>query len=570
MKEKKFRSILKSLSVIPLAAMVFTLIVCIAACIYSLWTMQEQFAERSKASLKLSAQQMTNSMERIEQAFAEYVTTNENHLVLKRCDRNTQAEKVLRYEANIRNWLNDLAGMEREIQTAFLYYENMDKFQFRGVSNYELQNDVRDQLVRGGGTLSPNHWQLQEANGAWYLLYVFHRGELYGGVWLPVREISHSLGLDSGTYSGETWLMDAQGKNTCPDPELSIQLPGAASGSVISKNGSRFKVFTEALSGGDISVGFLSLELGLFSRIPLTSRILFAAAAASLVIVALVTSWMRRRIVNPVRDIDEAMKIISEGNLDYRLPSSDRPVYNEFDRLSMHFNAMMDQLDEVQFKLYESRWREQKNKLNYVSQQIRPHFILNALNIIYTYDESEFPLVKKMVIYLTAYFRYIVNLKRDFVEVGEELEHTRNYLNIQKERYPHRFDYLVECGIGAEKLLIPPLIIQTFLENSIKYGMKDEGRSFFFVNVALQDDCAEIFIADSGKGFDEDILEKIRKFIKDREYTDELGVGIQNTIERLDILYDGHAEISFENEETGGATVRIVVPARYQSETEHV
>ena len=98
--------------------------------------------------------------------------------------------------------------------------------------------------------------------------------------------------------------------------------------------------------------------------------------------------------------------------------------------------------------------------------------------------------------------------------------------------------------------------------------MREEGRSFFFVNVSIRDGKAEIFIADSGKGFDEETLRYIHEYQENREYTDRLGVGIQNTIERLDILYGGQAELQFANEETGGATVKIRVPVLYPDKDE--
>ena len=123
--------------------------------------------------------------------------------------------------------------------------------------------------------------------------------------------------------------------------------------------------------------------------------------------------------------------------------------------------------------------------------------------------------------------------------------------------------------IGAEKLLIPPLIIQTFLENSIKYGMKDEGRSFFFVNVTVRGDMAEIFIADSGKGFDEETLHKILAFQETREYTEELGVGIQNTIERLELFFGSNARFEarrWNGDE--GTEIRLSFPLKSVDEQE--
>ena len=568
MEDRKFRSILKRLSLIPLLAMTFTVIICIAACVYSMLSSQKQLAERDRNTLRIVVSQMENVMERVEQPFVEYVSTSSDHQFLRKCTENTSHEAAMVYESNVRNWLNERMNMEPLMQTAFVYYPDMEWLQFRGKSVFAVQSYITDQLRNNGEDTDFSGWRLIKVEDSWYLLYILHIGNFYGGEWIPVPELQNSLAFSGEGYSEEIYIADSLGTVTCDNPEAAEEISKniLAESFRIGKK-EYFNISVRGDSHG-IYAGFYSLKLNVLMRMPAASIILFALAFLAILVVAVVIFWLQKRIIHPVREIDEAMKIIAEGNVDYRLPVTDTRTYNEFDRLSMHFNAMMDELDETQFKLYETSLREQKTKLNYVSQQIRPHFILNALNIIYTYDESEFPLVKKMVMYLTAYFRYIVNLNKDFVETEQELEHTRNYLRIQKERYPHRFDYMVECGIGAEKLLIPPLIIQTFLENSIKYGMREEGRSFFFVNVSIRDGKAEIFIADSGKGFDEETLRYIHEYQENREYTDRLGVGIQNTIERLDILYGGQAELQFANEETGGATVKIRVPVLYSDKNE--
>ena len=563
---KRFRSVLQDIVGIPLITMAVIVVISVTSCVYSYMNAQKQVEEANVSFLKITMQQLDGLLERIEESVVEYAATDKSHRLLKNLPADTPREKYLIQESNLRSWLDNQANMYAEVQTAFAYYRNLNMFQFRGISSFGMQESVRKALLDGVYADDQRVWTLHTVNDGSYLLYIYHSGNYYGGAWLSWSDIRKKLALHEETYPGLVYLQDEKGENTCLEEEISrmIKQERIQNTGRLQASGEKYYVYTVPGRKGEIALGLLIPRKSLFLQVPLIIRILLPGAFLSVILVTAVVFWLRKRIAVPVHNIDEAMKIIAEGNLDYRLPTTDYKTYNEFDRLSVHFNAMMDELDEAQFQLYETNLREQKTRLTYISQQIRPHFILNALNIIYTYDESEFPLVKKMVMYLTAYFRYIVNLNRDFVPVSSELEHTRNYLRIQKERYPHRFDYLVECGIMAEKVLIPPLIIQTFLENSIKYGMKDEGRSFFFVNVTIQGSMTEIFIADTGKGFDEETLEKIRIFLENREYTQDLGVGIQNTIERLDILYNGREEIIFKNEETGGANVIIRLPVRME------
>ena len=146
------------------------------------------------------------------------------------------------------------------------------------------------------------------------------------------------------------------------------------------------------------------------------------------------------------------------------------------------------------------------------------------------------------------------------MEVEKELRHVENYLNIQKERYQDRFEFFVEWEIQTERLLIPPLIIQTFVENCIKYAIKHEGTVFIYALASIEKDRLKLMVADTGPGFSKQALEQIRQFIKTREIREELGVGIQNAIERLDILYEGQVEVTVRNALSGGAVVELYLP----------
>ena len=67
-------------------------------------------------------------------------------------------------------------------------------------------------------------------------------------------------------------------------------------------------------------------------------------------------------------------------------------------------------------------------------------------------------------------------------------------------------------------------------------------------------------IADSGDGFSEESLKKLQNFIETREYRKDLGIGIQNAIERMDILYGEKVGISIHNALSGGAVVELFLP----------
>lgn len=274
-------------------------------------------------------------------------------------------------------------------------------------------------------------------------------------------------------------------------------------------------------------------------------------------------------VERPLKRLNRGMKQIENGNMGYRIPIKKKKWVGEFDELNIHFNNMLNQLEETNEQLVQEEIDRQKLELHSLNQQIKPHFILNALNIIYMYEDNEFPVAKKMVLYLTKYFRYLVNLKSNFVCLWEEIEFIESYLNIQKIRYPKRFTPFVEWEEELRYAKVPAVLIQTFVENCVKHGFENGNLMFIFVLVKkLDNHTMEIMIADTGKGFSPEILVQLQDYLKSRKYNSNLGVGIQNTVNKLDILYGEKYTIFMGNNESGGARVCIRIPLQIEQEEE--
>lgn len=266
-------------------------------------------------------------------------------------------------------------------------------------------------------------------------------------------------------------------------------------------------------------------------------------------------------VERPLKLLADVMERIREGDYKYRIPLREKRFYSEFDYLNYAFNMTLDKLEISQNALFQKELDTQRIQLRYLNQQIRPHFILNALNIIYTYEDNEFPMARQMVLYLTKYFRYLVNLNSDYVYLYDEMGFVKTYLDIQKVRFPDRFVYFAEWEEVIGRAQIPAVIIQTFVENCIKYSFEKD-KTIYIVILArkIGNDKLELTIADTGKGFEEEILTKIQKFLQTREYSEEFGVGIQNVVNRLELLYGENYYIDIKNSENGGARVELVLP----------
>lgn len=559
MEQKKTQSIVRRVVLLPMSVMTIIVCITIVSCVIGFLNMRQQMIDSNISTLQISQNQLENLLKQIDHAFIEYWNSNESYAYLKGYNRSTPREQYLVHESDTLTWMRTLSNSYEEVQGTFAYYENIGNYLFRGNTNPNVNAYIKTR-VQSGHT-SSNHWELATIGGQQYLLIIKHYNRFYGGVWIPVDILTQNLNLDSEGYRGYVYLIDSSSRNTLADTEACRMLleEGGAKARLLVRDQMLYNYLADS-SQEDLMLGILIPQTSLIEDIPLLNKGIFILAMLSVLLVPVLVLWLRRKIAVPVRTIDDAMQLIGEGNMDYRIPLPDKKAYDEFDRLFARFNQMMDEWNELEFKLYKTKLREQQTELKYISQQIRPHFILNALNIIYTYEENEFPLIRKMVLYLTEYFRYIVNLRVDFVEVEQELRHIENYLNIQKERYLDRFDFFVEWEVAAQKLLLPPLIIQTFVENCMKYGMAGDRKTFIYVLASRKEHTLSLMIADTGNGFSEETLARINRFIQTREHQDGLGVGIENAIERMDILYEERVNVNVRNALSGGAVVELSLP----------
>ena len=146
---------------------------------------------------------------------------------------------------------------------------------------------------------------------------------------------------------------------------------------------------------------------------------------------------------------------------------------------------------------------------------------------------------------------------------GDELEHIKKYLEIQKIRYRNGFDVTLDISEDVLFAIVPPLFVQTFVENAIKHTVNWDEEIRISLSAHLMETtdgmkCVEVIIEDSGEGFDAEILRKLQN---DEDISEgEKRIGMMNAIRRLKLSYGDRAAIRFYNCVPHGAGVYIRIP----------
>ena len=228
-------------------------------------------------------------------------------------------------------------------------------------------------------------------------------------------------------------------------------------------------------------------------------------------------------------------------------------------------NQLVEQVSELEKTVYEEKIKSQKVQLDFQQIRIRPHFFINCLNVIHSMARvGRTDEIEDLCLCVSSYLRALYSCSDSIYPLQEELALIQNYLEIVKEVNGQKFTLHTEIEAGTETIQIPPLLIETFVENSLKYAKTIRSVEIdITVHKMTDGDGKELLlikVEDTGKGFEENTLKALNDGVFQRK-DERHQIGIINVVERLDLMYGDEAEISFQN--TGkGAGVFIRIPVK--------
>lgn len=410
-----------------------------------------------------------------------------------------------------------------------------------------------------------NHWFVKKIKRDYYLFRILKLGDIYVGARVNVKTLMLPLTLIHIGTEGSSLFVTDRGEamtDESHEPAKNIDLSRTFNEYYLTGEKNQFLVVGEQSKKGDFSLVALIPNETILQNLPYLNRIVFIISLLGLLLLPGFLLFLRKTLLIPLMRIVSAMKRIGEVGVKVRIQPY--PASDEFLLLNTTFNKMMSQIEELKIHVYEEQLSKQKAELQYLQLQINPHFFLNTLNILYNLAlVKDYELIKEMTLRLVNYFRYMLRSNLTFIPLKEELEHVRNYIHIQELRFQQSLNCDIEAPESFTKIHVPPLIIQTFIENSIKHATQRDVPLSLLIRIemdeTLEDPHIRISIRDTGSGFPDDVLQELKV---GNRIVDEQGehIGIWNVWHRLRLLYGNRAEISFSNGIPSGAIVEIKLP----------
>ena len=256
-----------------------------------------------------------------------------------------------------------------------------------------------------------------------------------------------------------------------------------------------------------------------------------------------------------VEKIVEAIENIKTGDLSSTLYVE---TNDEFRIIADSYNKM---LENIKF-LIEQNKEEVKHgvllEIKQLESQFNPHFLFNTLEMLKYTIKTDTSMANKIILNISSLLRFSIENKSSEVTLERELQYAENYLDIQRFRFGENFDYHIDVDKETRNFLVPKLVLQPIIENSIKHGYTQINKLMIFIKTKKQKDKLVITIYDNGNGIEKEKLHELRKRLKDRELNIGNHIGIYNVHRRIQLIYGDNYGIKVQSSERWGTIVKLV------------
>lgn len=492
-----------------------------------------------RSSIEIYADSVNEKLHSVERFMYSTITHNES------LEKLNHVQTFLEYQENLKKVQTSFTEFEYQNETHMTFLLETDSTDhFINVSNlyipYEDYLLLKSNLKSLRSDISDRKWKNVTTKNSEYLVKSVHyEGKIIYAVissediLKPLRKLNignnGKLSLkEPNNIPSENYLIHAQNEKT--------HLP--------------FDIYV-LVDYAEVFRNITLLEVFL-SAVPIIITIL------SIIIILYIRQWM----IKPITRLTERLSQLGDS-----IPPSEFFISEgilEIDKANDKLNKVIFDMQELKIREYHSQLELKKIELNYLKNQIRPHFYLNMLSMIHSMLQTKnYKEIEDLTILTSNYLRHLFMANQDFSELKDEVQHIKDYLEIQRIRYGNNIHFSLDYNDDLQNTLVPSLLLQTFIENTIKHGFSFQDLFTILLSIKKvkteNSDYIQICIEDNGPGFSEEILSKLNQ--KQSLITEDgHHIGITNTIERLNLLYPNDYTITFENNEEGGAKILLLIP----------
>lgn len=376
-----------------------------------------------------------------------------------------------------------------------------------------------------------------------------------------IRQIMSQM----GNYENAFWVLYTQeGRVIDTYPEGTVPEGGgwkrpAQTEPYIAKSGDvDYRIIT-----GEMSMG-LRISLGIpenhATRLLYDSIDIYVAGIVCILLAGIISFGIFTfRITKPIEEVKEKISEVEKGDFHAKLPEY---ASQEFSEISRGFNRMTQEIDHLVNEVYEKQILVRDMELKFLQTQMNPHFMFNVLNALALQAkiDGNDELSGKISVFSQLIRAKIYRSETEKVQIKQEMEYVRYYLEIQKFRYGDSLTYSVQVEKSVEECYIPKLCIQLVAENAVVHGLEPKmGGGRVDITAEQREGKIQITVVDNGVGFDID-GEVSLPLKMEAGHKSHNHVGLNNADSIIKLMYGKEYGIHIYSEAGQGTRVTISIP----------
>lgn len=288
---------------------------------------------------------------------------------------------------------------------------------------------------------------------------------------------------------------------------------------------------------------------------------LLAIALLMICVSMIITGFISSGLTRPLELLMNTIQKIGNGNVQLRAKIVKE---DEIGELAQQFNEMLDQMEELKQKEYQTKQLLNRAEYKALQAQVNPHFLYNTLDTMASIAEiRNCPEVSHMSQSLALIFRYSLNMKDPFSTVENEIAHLKNYIYVMDMRMHDNIQYTFDVDEMTLKSKLPRLSLQPIVENAINHGLRNKrGKKKIGIQIKRKQMDLVICIEDNGIGMDTSAInESLRK--NELDFVEKgNSIGLHNINARLKMLYGNQYGMHLESMLGEGTKVFMILPDR--------
>lgn len=257
-----------------------------------------------------------------------------------------------------------------------------------------------------------------------------------------------------------------------------------------------------------------------------------------------------------VTQMIDAVRHTRNAELDYRV---DIRTNDEFQELGEQFNKMQEQIETLLHNNEELVNLRRKAEVKQLEAQFNPHFIFNVLETLryaLYFDED---VAQQIITSLSRLLKYSIYSESKENTLTENLRYTEEYLRLHKFRLGNKMEFELDIPEETEVALVPKLVLQPIIENSIKYGYHNHNGLRVTLKARRQGEWLLLQVTDDGGGVTQQQYTEICSRLQQAELPPQ-HTGLYNINKRLKLMYGAQSGLTIINQEGEGFTVQVRLP----------